>query len=134
MTDDEHDVSDESRTPKHRAMSAMQEAAEDLADAHREADNAAMAGAAEQEHVTAFVDEVAQALADGLTDAVGFYAGAVAEETEYYSKTDLKQQIKDRTEELSDSGGKRLNEFIKDRLEKVTVVKTTDHLGRGIYL
>ncbi len=134
MTDDEHDVSDESRTPKNRAMSAMQEAAEDLADAHREADNAAMAGAAEQEHVTAFVDEVAQALADGLTDAVGFYAGAVAEETEYYSKTDLKQQITDRTEELSDSGGKRLNEFIEDRLEKVTVVKTTDHLQGAEYI
>jgi nucleoid DNA-binding protein len=134
VTDDRQDVSNESVTPKDRAMSAMQNAAEGLADAHAEADNAAMAGAAEQEHVTEFVDEIAQALADGLNDAVGFYAGAVAEEAEYYSKTDLKQQIKDRTEELRGSDKQPLDEFVEERLETVTVVKTTDHRQGAEYI
>lgn len=134
MTNDGQDNSNESVTPKDRAMSAMRDAAEGLADAHAEADNAAMAGAAEQEHVSAFVDEIAQALAEGLNDAVGFYAGAVAEEAEYYSKTDLKQQIKDRTEELRGSDKQPLDEFVEERLESVTVVKTTDHRQGAEYI
>lgn len=134
MTDGGQDPGTEGSTPKARAMSAMQEAAEGLADAHAEADNAAMAGAAEQEHVSTFVDEIAKALSDGLNDAVGFYAGAVADEAEYYSKTDLKQQIKDRTEELRGSDKQALDEFIEERLEVVTVVKTTDHRQGAEYI
>ena len=134
MSDDGQDQSNADPTPEDRAMSAMRDAAEGLADAHAEADNAAIAGAAEQEHVSAFVDEIAQALADGLNDAVGFYAGAVAEEAEYYSKTDLKQQIKDRTEELRGSDKQPLDEFVEERLESVTVVKTTDHRQGAEYI
>jgi len=128
----ERDAAD--RAPKPRAMAAMQDAAEGLAEAHAEADNAAEAGAAEQELVSEFVEEVAGALADGLDDAVGFYAGAVAEEAEYYSKTDLKQQVKDKTEELRGGDKQPLDEFVENRLESVTVVRTTDHRQGAEYI
>jgi hypothetical protein len=115
-------------------MTAMQDAAAGLAEAHQEADNAAEAGVAEQELVSEFVEEVARALADGLDDAVGFYAGAVAEEAEYYSKTDLKQQVKDKTEELRGGDKQALDEFVEERLESVTVVRTTDHRQGAEYI
>lgn len=126
MTTDEDEGGREAGSPKGRAMTAMQDAAEALADAHADADNAAEAGAAEQKHVAAFVDELARALTDGLNDAVGFYAGAVADEAEYYSKTDLKQQVKDKTEELRGGDKQPLDEFVQERLESVLVVRTTD--------
>jgi hypothetical protein len=127
MTAAEEDAPAADLPPKARAMSAMEAAAEGLAQAHAEAENAAQAGAAEHELVTEFVEELALALADGLNDAVGFYAGAVVDEAEYYSKTDLKQQVKDKTEELRGGDKPPLDEFVEQRLESVTVVRTTDH-------
>lgn len=134
MTAAEGDAPTADLPPKARAMSAMETAAEGLAEAHAEADNAAQAGAAEHEHVTEFVEELALALADGLDDAVGFYAGAVADEAEYYSKTDLKQQVKDKTEELRGGDKQPLDEFVQERLESVTVVRTTDHRQGAEYI
>lgn len=134
MSADGDDDSADEPSPKDRAMEAMQSAAEGLAQAHEEASNAAEAGAAEQKHVVEFVDELAGALVDGLNDAVGFYAGAVAEEAEYYSKTDLKQQVKDKTEELRGGDKVPLDEFVEDRLESVTVVRTTDHRQGAEYI
>jgi len=134
MTAAEGDAPTADLPPKARAMSAMETAAEGLAEAHAEADNAAQAGAAEHEHVTEFVEDLALALADGLDDAVGFYAGAVADEAEYYSKTDLKQQVKDKTEELRGGDKQPLDEFVQERLESVTVVRTTDHRQGAEYI
>lgn len=128
------DSGDDDLPPKPRAMTAMQDAAEGLAEAHAEAENAAEAGVAEQKHVAEFVEELAIALADGLNDAVGFYAGAVADEAEYYSKTDLKQQVKDKTEELRGGDKQPLDEFVEERLESVTVVRTTDHRQGAEYV
>lgn len=134
MTDSGQERSNADLPAKEHAMTAMQNAAKGLATAHAEAENAAEAGAAEQEHVSTFVNELAAALSDGLNDPVGFYAGAVAEETEYYSKTDLKQKIKDRTEELRGADKQPLDEFVEERLNSVTVVKTTDHRQGAEYI
>lgn len=122
------------QSPKERAMAAMQQAVDDLQAAHAEAENAAKAGVAEQEHVSAFVDAVARELDAGMNEPVGLFAGAVADETEYYTKSDLKQQIKDRSEELRNKGKEPLDEFVQDRLEKVVVVKTTDHKQGAEYI
>jgi len=80
-------------TDRDDAMAAMDSAVEDLEDLHATADNAAIAGKREQEVIDEFTETVAQALADGLNDPVGLYAGAAADVTEYYSKTDIKQKI-----------------------------------------
>lgn len=124
MTDDGHGDSNADPTPEERAMRGMRAAMEKLADA--EGGNAIEQATAETEAVDEMVDAVAQALVDGLNKPVGFYAGAVSEECNYNTKTDLKQQIKDRVEELRGSDKPPLDEFVEDRLEEVTVVKTTD--------
>lgn len=134
MTASEEEADDGEIAPKSRAMAAMQEAAEGLVEAHAEADNAAEAGVAEQQYVSEFVEQLAVSLSDGLDDAVGFYAGAVAEEAEYYSKTDLKQQVKDKTEELRGGDKQPLDEFVQERLESVTIVRTTDHRQGAEYI
>lgn len=119
--------SDDEQAPADRALEAMEDTCRNLEDAHADADNAAQAGAAEQKYVTAFVDVVARALADGMNQPVGFYAGAVADMTEYYSKTDLKQQIKDKSEKHRGEDKQPLDEFVEERVETVKIVKTTDH-------
>lgn len=134
MSEGGQDQSNDSLNLKSDAMAAMQNAVGDLIETHENAENAAMAGAAEHEHVSTFVDEIAQALANGLNESVGFFAGAVAEETEYYNKTDLKQQIKDKSEEYRGSDKQPLDEFIQERLEGVTVSKTTDHRQGADYI
>lgn len=125
---------DGGESPADRALEAMRTAVADLEEAHATAENAAVAGAAEQEHVDEFVSAVAKALADGLNQPVGLYAGAVAEETEYYSKTDLKQQISDRVEEYRGGDKQPLGEFVGEELVKVLVVKTTDHRQGAEYI
>lgn len=119
-------MSDNGDAPKPRALDAMQTAVDDLQTAHANADNAAEAGVAENEHVSQFVDELAAALVDGLDEPVGLFAGAVADETEYYTKTDLKQKVSDAVEERRNAGKPALDQYILDHLEKVIVVKTTD--------
>lgn len=121
-------------SPKDKAMGALDDAVAGLQEAHDGADNAAEAGAAEHKHVSAFVDTVAKALAEGMNEPVGLFAGAVADETQYYTKSDLKQQIKDRTEDLRGSDKEPLDEFVADRLEEVVVVKTTDHRQGAEYI
>ncbi len=121
-------------TDRDDAMAAMDSAVEDLEDLHATADNAAIAGKREQEVIDEFTETVAQALADGLNDPVGLYAGAAADVTEYYSKTDIKQKIKDRSESVSHSDKPPLDEFVEDELESVTVTKTTDRHQGAIYV
>lgn len=118
---------DDDPAPADRAIKAAKTACRDLAEAHADADNAAIAGAAEQEHVTEFVDVVARALADGMNQPVGLYAATVAEEAQYYTKTDLKQQIKDKSEDYRGNGKQPLDEFVEERVKNVKIVKTTDH-------
>ncbi|WP_058993607.1 hypothetical protein [Haloarcula sp. CBA1127] len=134
MTDDEQDQSNADATPAERARDAMKTAVGELEEAHADADNAAAAGIAEQEQVSAFVDEIARALADGMNQPVGAFAGPVAQQTEFFTKTDLKQQIKDAVEEHRGADKQPLDEFVEERLESVTVVKTTDHRQGAEYI
>lgn len=129
MTDDDADT-----TPADRARDAMKNAVGELEEAHADADNAAAAGIAEQEQVSTFVDEIARALADGMNQPVGAFAGPVAQQTEFFTKTDLKQQIKDAVEEYRGADKQPLDEFVEERLESVTVVKTTDHRQGAEYI
>jgi|APHM01.1.fsa_nt_gi hypothetical protein len=120
-------------TDRDDAMEAMEMAVSALEELHASADNAAIAGKREQEIVHDYTDTVAHALADGVNDAVGLYAGTVAEETVYYSKTDIKQKIQDRVESVCLDDKPPLDEFVEDELESVTVTKTTDQHQGAIY-
>lgn len=118
--------------PKARAMAALEEAVDDLDAA--DGGNTMEVARAESDAVEKVVDAVAEALVDGMNESVGFFAGALADVCHYNNKTDLKQQIKDRVTELRDDGKEPLDGFMEDRLEKVTVVKTTDHKQGAQYI
>ncbi|MHB9286609.1 hypothetical protein ACKVMT_06170 [Halobacteriales archaeon Cl-PHB] len=133
MSDEEQAGSNDPATPQDRAMQATREALNDLQIAKDRADNAAEIGAAEEKHVSKAVDEVAAALDDGMNKPVGLFAGMLADETEYNTKTDLKQRIKDRTEEIRNKDKEALDDFVADRLESVTVSKTTDNNQGATY-
>lgn len=100
------------------ALAAIEEAAE--------IDDVAERVAREQEAIGELADAVAQALADGMNQPVGAYAGPIADLSGYFTKTDVKQLIKDRAESLRGGGGQPLERYVDDRLEGVTIYRTTD--------
>jgi len=116
-----------SESPEDRATKALQNAQDRLADA-KDASNALEAGQIEDDAVQTVVDGVADALVSGLNKPVGFYAGIIADDCEYYSKTDIKQSIKERTEELAAEGNdkQRMDEFVQKSLDKVIVHRNSD--------
>ncbi len=120
-------------TDRDDAMEAMESAVDQLKDLHASADNAAIVGKREQEIIDGYIDTVAKALSSGVNDPVGLYAGAAADEAVYYSKTDIKQKTKDRIQSVRGDDTPALDEFVRDDLESVTVLKTTDQHQGAIY-
>lgn len=112
----------------------MQITVADLEDAQEDADNVAELAPKEVEIVQRFTDTVAKCLAEGMNKPVGFFASAVADAAEHHTKTNLKQSIKDRSEDYRGGDKQELDRFITDRLEKVIVVKTTDHRQGAEYV
>lgn len=124
---------DDSPAPAARARSALTEVVERL-EAANELDNPAEIGLEEQESVSHLVEVVGQALVDGMNEPVGMFAGAVADASTYFNKSDVKGQIADKAEELRGGSKQPLNEFVQDRLKHVTVVSTTDHKQGATYV
>lgn len=120
-------------TDRDDAMAAMNNAIETLEELDASTDSAAVVGRREQEIVGEYIETIAKALADGVSDPVGLYAGAVADETEYYTKTDIRQKIETRVDSADLNGKPPLDEFVEDELESVTVTKTTDKHQGAIY-
>lgn len=115
-------------------MQSLQNAVATIQTIHDEHDGVGETGPKEAEAVEIFVEGVARAVADGMNKPVGFYASAVAEEAAYHTKTNLKQRIKDESERFRGGDKDPLDEFIEERLEQVTVVKTTDHRQGAEYI
>lgn len=128
------DDTDASRSPSERAHEALQSAVAGLSAAMDSAENAAVAGQAEHHAVTQVVEAVSEALVDGMNEPVGYFAGMLADECQYHVKTDIKELITDAVEERRGQHKQPLCEFVDDRLESVTVVKTTDHRQGAEYV
>lgn len=111
-------------------MNALQDAADRLESLNDDA-GAVEAATAEQEAVETLVSGVAKALANGLNKPAGFYAGALADECDYNTKTDIKQQISDKVTEYRGADKQPLDEFVANRLETVHVTKSTDESRGG---
>lgn len=89
---------------------------------------------AEQEAVQDFAEAIAEALADGFSSVQqGPLADAVASEANHYNKSDVKELIQDAVEERQGAGKKRLDELLREDLDRVEVVKTTDHKQGATY-
>lgn len=120
-------MSDDAADPKERAEEAVQSALNKLQQAG-ETDSPEEAGNLEAEAVDIAVEPIAQALVDGLNRPVGFYAEMLAEKSTYYNKTNYKQEISDKVEELSTESveGTRLDDYINEELNRVIVHRSTD--------
>lgn len=120
-------MSDDKKPPKDRADEAVQAALNKLEQA-ADKEGPAEAGALENEARELAVDPIAQALVDGLNRPVGFYAEMLADKSNYFTKTDYKQQISDKVEELSTENveGTRLDDYITEELNRVIVHRSTD--------
>ena len=130
---DAPDAVDDDLAPRDRANAAVADAIAELQAAG--GTDAKSRGGAEQAAADRVADGVARALVDGLTDPAGPYAKQVAAESDFWTPTDLKARITDRVEELEAGGGnERLDEYVENELEKVTVVRTTDHRQGAEYV
>jgi hypothetical protein len=114
-------------SPEDRATAALREA-QQLTEQARDAEKALEAGQLEDEAVETLVEGVGKALINGLDKPVGWYARIVADECDYYSRTDIKQRIKDKSEELDvkSANKQKLDEFVESRLDRVIVHRSTD--------
>jgi hypothetical protein len=114
-------------SPEDRAYAALEDAiatakeTQDLEKAHK-------IGKLEDEAVETLAEGAGQALVDGMNKPAGLFAGMLTDECQFYTKTKIKQRIKDRTEELeAESMNKqRLGDFIESRLDRVIVHQSTD--------
>jgi len=120
-------------TDRADAMEAMETATDELEQLDSTTDNAAERGKREHEIVDEYIGTVAHALSDGVNDPAGFYAAPAADESDYYSKTDIKQKIKERVDSVRGDGKPALDEFVEDNLESVTILETTDQHQGAIY-
>lgn len=120
------DVSPE-ENPRAIADAAQREALAVLDDAN-DADNALDTGRLEDEAIETLAEGVGKALAHGLNAPAGRYAAVVGKESDYYTKTDAKQKIKQRSEEYArkDRDRQPLDEYLSEDLEKVVVHRITD--------
>lgn len=93
-----------------------------------EADGALETGRLEDAAVSAVVEGVAEAFAAGLNQPAGRYAAPVADQSAYYTKSDIKQKIADEAERVKlASGDKRaLDKYLDDSLETVIIHQSTD--------
>jgi hypothetical protein len=119
-------------------MSEQEQAPEQIADdAAREAlaemdradpSNALEQGSVEDDVVTTLAAGVGDALASGLNKPAGVYAEMIASELDFYTKTDVKQKIKDAAEAARQEYDNKtpLDEYLRGNLQSVTVHNTTD--------
>lgn len=119
-------VPSDALSPDQRAARALENSLDLLAEAENA--DAFERGDLEDQAVETMVDGVARALVDGLNKPATRYAGQIAENSRYWLKTDLKQLIADRVEELESAavGKEPLGEYIEDNLQKVVVHRSTD--------
>lgn len=115
------------QSPQDIADQAQQEALATLEQAE-EADNALETGRLEDEAIETLAEGVGRALANGLDAPAGRFAAIVGQESEYYTKTDAKQKIREKSEEYArqDQDKDPLCQFLHNELKKVVVHEVSD--------
>jgi hypothetical protein len=107
---------------------AAQQDALDLLKQASDADGALDTGRLEDEAIETLAEGVGKALAQGLNAPAGRFAAVVGKESEYYTKTDAKQKIREKSEEYArqDRDKQPLCEYLQDELNKVVVHRISD--------
>lgn len=119
---------------KARAFTALETFREGIEDAEDKPPTERVV--AEAQHFEQLTDTLGECYAQGLDLPTGMFADTVAEVTKSLNKTDAKAAIARKSEEakLSDRDRPRLDEWIRENLEEVRVVRTTDHVQTVNYV
>lgn len=88
----------------------------------------------ETDAVADFAETMAKALVDGFkSSATGPHVAAVSDTAKYHTKTELQQQVQNAVERIEGEDKTALDDMIRERLESVDIIRTTDHRQGTIY-
>lgn len=125
---------DAERSPREIADEARDTALEAIQEAQEESMDPAVLAPAEQRAKDDFADGMAEAIEAGLRPSdLGAYITPIEETIHNYNKSQVKAAIQDAIEDLEASKKTPLQDVIRDRLRKVTKVKTTDRKQGTVY-
>lgn len=120
---------DEDPTPPSVRVSEALETTLHRIDGINPNDSAVERAKQEQQAVEEFVDELAQAVVDGLSRGQAKQrCGVVSDNSEYHTKTALKQMLAERADELETEQSDRrpFDAVLRDDLQEVVIIRTTD--------
>jgi len=120
-------------TPREQVAEARDETLERLKNA-KAADSKPEQIQEETDAIGDFAETMAQALVDGFkSSSTGPHIAAVSDTAKYHTKTELQQQVQNAVERLEGEDKTALDDVIRERLESVDIIRTTDHRQGTIY-
>lgn len=120
-------------TPRDRVADARDNALEALEEA-KNADSKPTQVQKETDAVREFATNMAEALSNGLPgSSTGPHVAAISSSAKYHTKTEIQQMVKNALDELEGEDKPALDDLIREQLESVDIIRTTDHRQGTIY-
>ncbi len=120
-------------TPRDTVATARDNALEALEEA-KNADSKPTQVQKETDAVREFATNMAEALSNGLPgSSTGPHVAAIASSAKYHTKTEIQQMVKNALDELEGEDKPALDDLIREQLESVDIIRTTDHRQGTIY-
>ena len=120
-------------TPRDTVATARDNALEALEEA-KNADSKPTQVQKETDAVREFVTNMAEALSNGLPgSSTGPHVAAISSSAKYHTKTEIQQMVKNALDELEGEDKPALDDLIREQLESVDIIRTTDHRQGTIY-
>ena len=113
-------------TARDNALEALEEA--------KNADSKPTQVQKETDAVRDFATNMAEALSNGLPgSSTGPHVAAISSSAKYHTKTEIQQMVKNALDELEGEDKPALDDLIREQLESVDIIRTTDHRQGTIY-
>lgn len=129
MTDEQDEL-----PPQEIAERARDEALESLSNVQKMHDEAKDLAPAEDEVLRDFADSYAEALLEGFSHTkTDVHAAMLADEADYHNKTNVKNLIQEAVEQKKGVHEKAFDEVLRENLDEVVVVRTTDAKQDTLY-
>lgn len=120
-------------TPRDTVATARDNALEALEEA-KNADSKPTQVQKETDAVREFATNMAEALSNGLPgSSTGPHVAAISSSAKYHTKTEIQQMVKNALDELEGEDKPALDDLIREQLESVDIIRTTDHRQGTIY-
>jgi len=120
-------------TPQQKVADGRDETLERL-EAAKNADSKPQQIQEETDAIADFAETMAEALVEGFkSSSTGPHIAAVSDTAKYHTKTELQQQVQNAAERIEGEDKTALDDLIRERLESVDIIRTTDHRQGTIY-